>query len=430
MQAAAQAFLDDWSGGDTDAAAKATTDPDAATALLEQTADGPAGRRAVGRSSAKVDVEDGDRPPSTGPPPGTSPPPRTGATTPRSTCARATTAGRSSPSRRSCTRSWGRGSTWCSPAACPSAPRSPTPTGAPLFTPTEVVNVGVDPAQVTDLPGAGRRRCRRPPASRPTRSSPTSAGRARRAVRPGDHPAPPRLRGDPRAGVRPARRGLPDRHPAAGARRPASPLALLGRVGAATAEVIEETKDDGDRRGTPPATSWASPGCSGRSRSSSPAPPGFTVTRRRAPTRTPATQGREIASVAPVPGTPVQTPLVPAVQNAADAAVAGAARCPPTWSSSGPAPARSSPSPPTRPPTPGNALTGQFPPGSSMKTMTATALLVRRRASPPTPRWPARGRRSSTGREFENEDQFDLGTVPLHRGVRRSPATRPSSSRR
>ena len=46
----------------------------------------------------------------------------------------------------------GRGSTSCSPAAC--ADRAPITdaAGTPLFAPTEVVNVGVDPAQVTDLP--------------------------------------------------------------------------------------------------------------------------------------------------------------------------------------------------------------------------------------------------------------------------------------
>ena len=38
VRTAAQAFLDDWAGGDLAAAAAATTDPDTATALLEQTA--------------------------------------------------------------------------------------------------------------------------------------------------------------------------------------------------------------------------------------------------------------------------------------------------------------------------------------------------------------------------------------------------------
>ena len=39
VTAAAQGFLDDWTGGHPDAAAKQTTDPDATTALLKQTAE-------------------------------------------------------------------------------------------------------------------------------------------------------------------------------------------------------------------------------------------------------------------------------------------------------------------------------------------------------------------------------------------------------
>ncbi|WP_249933156.1 hypothetical protein, partial [Blastococcus sp. CCUG 61487] len=48
--------------------------------------------------------------------------------------------------------------------------------GNALFTPTEVVNVGVDPAQVTDLPALAAA-LSAPPASRPTRSSPSSRPR-------------------------------------------------------------------------------------------------------------------------------------------------------------------------------------------------------------------------------------------------------------
>ena len=120
--------------------------------------------------------------------------------------------------------------------------------------------------------------------------------------------------------------------------------------------------------------------------------------------------------MAPVPGTPVQTPLVPAVQNAADAAVAGAdaadapGRRP---AGTGEILAVSSNAAADA----GNALTGQFPPGSSMKTMTATALLSAGTLTPDTP-VACPGTTSSTGREFENENKFDLGTVPLHRGVR------------
>src|SRR4029078_4261214 len=51
---------------------------------------------------------------------------------------------------------------------------------------------------------------------------------------------------------------------------------------------------------------------------------GFTVSGVSADKNTPD-KAHEIGSVAPVPGAAVQTPLVSAVQNAADAAVAGQA---------------------------------------------------------------------------------------------------------
>ena len=140
-------------------------------------------------------------------------------------------------------------------------------------------------------------------------------------------------------------------------------------------------------------------------------------------------EGREIASVAPEPGTPVQTPLVPAVQNAADAAVAGQTL--PTHlvvvrpgtgeilavSSNAAADA-------------GNALAGHFPPGSSMKTMTATALLSAGTAHARTPRSPCPGTTVVEGREFENAGPVRPGHRAAHARRSPSPATRPSSSRR
>jgi cell division protein FtsI/penicillin-binding protein 2 len=112
-----------------------------------------------------------------------------------------------------------------------------------------------------------------------------------------------------------------------------------------------------------------------------------------------------------VPGTPVQTPLVPAVQNAADAAVAGqplATHLVVVRPGTGEVLAVSS----NEAANPANALSGQFPPGSSMKTMTATALLSAGALTPASP-VPCPGTTTVEGREFENEDQFDLGTVPL-----------------
>jgi cell division protein FtsI/penicillin-binding protein 2 len=59
-----------------------------------------------------------------------------------------------------------------------------------------------------------------------------------------------------------------------------------------------------------------------------------------------------------------------------------------------------------------NALGGHFPPGSSMKTMTATALLSAGALTPDSP-VPCPGTTVVDGREFKNENKFDLGTVPL-----------------
>ena len=99
--------------------------------------------------------------------------------------------------------------------------------GAPLFTPTEVVNVGVDPGQVTDLPALAAAL-----GSATGIAADEITADVQKAqpgpVRPGHHAAPSGLREDPRPGLRPARGGLPDLHPGARAdvpvrRRPARP---------------------------------------------------------------------------------------------------------------------------------------------------------------------------------------------------------------
>ena len=100
--------------------------------------------------------------------------------------------------------------------------------------------------------------------------------------------------------------------------------ALLGRVGAATAEILEESTEDGEAR----YAAGDQLGTSGLQRAFQDqlaGTAGFTV-RVTALDESIGDEGREIAAVDPVPGEPVQTPLVPAVQNAADAAVAGEAR--------------------------------------------------------------------------------------------------------
>ena len=119
--------------------------------------------------------------------------------------------------------------------------------GAPLFAPTEVVNVGVSKDGGDRPAGAGRgtlrghrdpgrgdrrRRSRPPPRDSSSRSS-RCAGRSSR-------------RSGPRCSTCP----VPSSPPTPGCSRPVPRFAeaLLGRVGAVTAEIIEESQDDGSPR--------------------------------------------------------------------------------------------------------------------------------------------------------------------------------------
>jgi cell division protein FtsI/penicillin-binding protein 2 len=405
VRAAAQDFLEEWSGGHPDAAAKATTDPDAASAVLEQTAkDLP--DASLSAKVGKVDVQDG-----------------------KATVAwTATWDLAAAPDwTYDATLDLREGEDGWQVVAGPTivhpelgagqhlvlarslADRAPITdaTGAPLFAPTEVVNVGVDPGQVTDLTAL---------AAALSAATGIEAGTIVADVQkaqPGHFVPVITLRRPDFEKIRAQVFDLP------GAVFPTSTrllapssrfaLALLGRVGAATAEVIEEATKDG----SPQFAEGDQLGLSGLQRgfqAQLAGTAGFTVTVASTDENT-TDQGHEIASVAPVPGTPVQTPIVPAVQNAADAAVAGQDK--PTHlvvvrPGTGEILAVSSNAAADS----GNALTGHFPPGSSMKTMTATALLSAGTVTPDTP-VACPGTTVVDGREFENEDKFDLGTVPL-----------------
>jgi cell division protein FtsI/penicillin-binding protein 2 len=187
-------------------------------------------------------------------------------------------------------------------------------------------------------------------------------------------------------------------------------------VGAATAEVIEESQDDGVQR----YADGDQLGLSGLQRAFQEqltGTPGFTVSVISTDEAI-GDEGVEIATVAPEPGTPLQTPLVPAIQNAADAAAAGQTL--PTHivvvrPGTGEILAVSS----NEPADAGNALAGQFPPGSAMKTITATALLAAGTVTPDTP-VACPGTTTVEGREFENQNQFDLGTVPFTEALAQS----------
>jgi cell division protein FtsI/penicillin-binding protein 2 len=271
-----------------------------------------------------------------------------------------------------------------------------------------VVNVGVDPGKVTDLPALAAA------LSSATGVAAADITRAVQAGKPGQFVPVVTLRRADFEAIRAKVFDLPGAVFPTGTRllAPSSrfAVALLGRVGAATAEVLDETKGPDGR---PVYAAGDQLGLSGLQRALQQqlaGTPGFTVRVVSTDASTGDT-GAEVGSVAPVPGTPVQTPLVPALQNAADAAVAGQQL--PTHlvvvrPGTGEVLAVSS----NQAANPANALTGRFPPGSSMKTMTATALFEAGTVTPDTP-VPCPGTTVVDGREFENEDQFDLGTVPL-----------------
>ncbi|MGY1692101.1 penicillin-binding transpeptidase domain-containing protein [Geodermatophilus sp. SYSU D01105] len=405
VRAAAEAFLEDWAAGDTAAAAGATTDPDAAGALLEQTATDLPGATLTPELGA-VTVEDG-----------------TATVDWTATWDLAAAPDWSYPATlglREADEGWdvvaepalvhpelGEGQHLVVERSLPERAAITDADGRPLFTPTEVVNVGVDPAQVTDLPALAAA------LSAATGIAADEIVADVQAAPPGQFVPVITLRRPDFEAIRGRVFDLPgavfptETRLLAPSSRFAS--ALLGRVGPATAEVLEETEQDG----VPAYATGDQLGLSGLQRALQEqltGTPGFTVSVASTDESTGDT-GREIGAVAPVPGAPVQTPLVPAIQDAADAAVAGQPL--PTHlvvvrPGTGEVLAVSS----NEAAAAGNALAGQFPPGSSMKTITATALLSTGQLTPQTP-VACPGTFVVDGREFENQDQFDLGTVPF-----------------
>jgi cell division protein FtsI/penicillin-binding protein 2 len=401
----AQAFLDDWADGDAAAAAAATDDPDAVTALLEQTAtDLPDAE--LSAELGEVTVEDGS-----------------------ATADWTATWGLAAAPDWTYDASlrleegddgWqvvaepalvhpelGEGQHLELARSLPERAALTDASGAALFTPTEVVDVGVDTGQVTDLPSlaAGLSAATGVPVADITadvQAAPAGQFVPVITLRRPDFEAIRARVFDLPGAVFPTDTRLL-------APTPRFAEAMLGRVGAATAEILEESTEDGEAR----YAAGDQLGTSGLQRAFQDqlsGTAGFTV-RVTALDESIGDEGRGIATVEPVPGEPVQTTLVPAVQNAADAAVAGEARAthlvvvrPGTGdilavSSNEVADA-------------GNALTGNFPPGSSMKAITATALLSTGALTPTDP-VACPGTTVVEGREFENQDQFDLGTVPF-----------------
>jgi cell division protein FtsI/penicillin-binding protein 2 len=281
-------------------------------------------------------------------------------------------------------------------------------TGQPIFTTTDVVTVGVDPGQVTDLAGLAAALSAATGISADEITADVQKGKA------GQFVPVITLRTADYQQIRAQIHDLPGAVFQTSTRllAPSSRFAvgLLGKVGPATAEIIDQSKGDD---GEPRYAASDQVGLSGLQRAYQAqltGTPGFTVSVISTDQNTGDT-GRQIASVAPKPGTPVQTPIVPAIQNAADAATATqplATEMVVVRPGTGEILAVSS----NAGADPSHALSGQFPPGSTMKTMTATALLSAGKVTPDT-QVPCPGTTTVDGRQFQNENKFDLGTVPL-----------------
>ena len=412
VKAAAQAFLDDWSGGHPDAAAKATTDATTTTALLKQTADDlPDAVLSV--KLGKVDVQDNKA--------------TVGWTATWDLAAAPDWSYDATLDLSERDNGWqvvaeptivhpelGEGQHLELARSLPERAPITDATGAPLFTPTEIVNVGVDKAQVTDLTALATA------LSAATGVAVEDIVADVQAAPEGQFVPVITLRRPDFERIRAQVFDLPGAVFPTGTRllapSPRFAEALLGRVGAATAEVIEESQADGDPR----YADGDQLGLSGLQRAFQEqltGTPGFTVSVVSTDAAT-GDHGTEIAAVDPKPGTPLQTPLVPAIQNAADAAAAGQTL--PTHlvvvrPGTGEILAVSS----NEAADAGHALAGQFPPGSAMKTITATALLAAGTVTPDTP-VACPGTTTVEGREFENQNQFDLGTVPFTEALAQS----------
>ncbi|WP_369141217.1 penicillin-binding transpeptidase domain-containing protein [Modestobacter versicolor] len=407
VRAAAQAFLDDWTAGRADDAAGRTTDAAATSALLAQTAED---LPEATLTADLGDVQVGDD----------------GAATVdwQATWDLAAAPDWSYPATLSLTEGDDAWEVTAAPTivhpelgegqhlvlARSLAARAPITdaTGAPLFTETEVVNVGVDTGQVTDLPALAAGLAAATGISADEITADVQAAPAGQFV-----PVITLRRPDFEA-IRAQVFDLPGAVFPTGTRllapTPRFGLALLGRVGDATQEVIDETVGEDEQ---PVFAAGDTLGLSGLQRALQEqlaGTPGLTVSVASTDEAL-DDAGQVVDTVEPVPGTPVQTPLVPALQNAADAAVAGqplATHVVVVRPGTGELLAVSS----SESANPGNALSGQFPPGSSMKAITATALLGAGALTPATA-VPCPGTTTVEGREFENQDQFDLGTVPF-----------------
>ncbi|HYT09483.1 MAG TPA: penicillin-binding transpeptidase domain-containing protein [Mycobacteriales bacterium] len=278
--------------------------------------------------------------------------------------------------------------------------------GKPLFSRQDVVTVGVEPAKVGDLPKLAATL-----ASVLRLDAAQIAADARRAkpnafvpvvtLRRADYlRVKPRVYDLPGTAFRSEQRLL---GPTASFAQP-----LLGRVGEATAEVLNEA---GDRYRTGDQI-----GVSGLQRALNPRLAGTAGARIEA--RSPSGPPTMLGSVAGAPGAPVRTTLDRAVQQASDAAVAGSATPaaivavrPSTGAILAVANNEAAPY--------DIALAGRYPAGSTFKVVTATALLSAGAVQPAS----AVACPATTvvyGKRFQNENRFDLGRVPVRTAFAKS----------
>ncbi|MCA0146588.1 penicillin-binding transpeptidase domain-containing protein [Blastococcus sp. LR1] len=405
VRGAAEAFLEDWAAGETEAAAGATNDAAVATALLEQTAadlPGAALTAEVGNVTIEDDIATVEW----------------NATWDLAAApdwsyegllrlVEGADAWEVVPQPEMVHPELGEGQRLELVRTLPERAPLTDADGTPLFAETEVVNVGVAKGQETDLPALAAALSAATGIAADEIVADVQAAPAGQFVpvitlrRPDFERIRAQVFDLPGAVFPTDTRSL--------APSPRFAEALLGRVGGATAEIIEETTEDG----VPRFAAGDEVGLSGLQRALQEqlsGTAGFTVSVVSTDEGT-GDAGREIAAVEPTPGETIRTPLVRSIQEAADAAVAGETR--PTHlvvvrPGTGEFLAVSS----NEIADAGNALSGRFPPGSSMKAITATALLSAGAVAPDAV-VPCPGTTTVDGREFENQDQFDLGTVPF-----------------
>ena len=285
------------------------------------------------------------------------------------------------------------------------APRAPITdrAGTPIVADRPVVTVGLQPSRATDLAATVAR-----VADLTGVEAPALLERARSA-RPDDFVEVVVLRREAYDAVRPELRPVPGVVLREGTRQLAPTAAfaraLLGSVGPATAEVVEQS--DGRVRADQQV------GLSGLQRrfeDQLAGTPGLEVEAVDASGEV----VRSLSSTPPVAGTPLQLTLDPAVQHAADAALATApqdagAALVVVQPSTGDVLAVAN----AGPDGPGvdRALTGRYPPGSTFKTVSALALLrtgLRVDEVVPCP-----ATLSVDGKSFKNAEDEVLGDQPF-----------------